>query len=100
RQSSVCNRKCEDLRPDPVLFSGKRGRETISSREDRLHPQTRVALRTCSYRSRREDEAESKRALAALYDSFSCSVASDAISGVAKPACGGRDFGPGTARCD
>src|SRR6202035_2107976 len=69
----------ENLRPDPVLFSGKRWREAISSREDRLHRQARAARRTRSYCPWRENKAESKRALACLHDSFSSCVAHGAI---------------------
>ena len=37
-QIAIANRQSsEDLRPDSVLFAGERGRETISSRKDRLH---------------------------------------------------------------
>src|SRR5262245_6843130 len=90
----------EDLRPYSVLFAGERRREAVSSREDRLHRQARDTLSTRSHCSWREDETESKRALACLHDSFSSCIADGAIPRTVESSRSRRNPGTGTAGCD
>src|SRR5262249_16462448 len=82
RQLAVGSRQFdENCRSNPVLFAGKRRRETLPPRKDRLHPKLHVEGQTCAGYSRPEDNGSGKWPLACLHDSRAISFSHSAISG-------------------